>query len=126
MLLTTNFLLMKLRDASYKILKHIMFYFILVFCVTGVPECPLLIVNNAVVVGGSTRVNSIRNITCNVGFELSGNSLVTCLPSGKWTTLPVCNRKYLLFKCVRNTHVSYFLSRKYFRPENSCCSARLG
>ncbi|XP_065189183.1 sushi, von Willebrand factor type A, EGF and pentraxin domain-containing protein 1-like isoform X2 [Sycon ciliatum] len=57
-----------------------------------VPECPLLIVNNAVVSGVSTRVNSIRNITCNVGFELSGHSLVTCLPSGDWTTFPVCNR----------------------------------
>ncbi|XP_065189188.1 sushi, von Willebrand factor type A, EGF and pentraxin domain-containing protein 1-like isoform X3 [Sycon ciliatum] len=57
-----------------------------------VPECPQLIVTNAVVSGGSTRVNGIRNITCNGGFELSGHSLVTCLPSGEWTTLPVCNR----------------------------------
>ncbi|XP_065189563.1 P-selectin-like [Sycon ciliatum] len=57
-----------------------------------VPECPLLIVNNAVVSGGSTRVNSIRNVSCNSDFELSGSSLVTCLPSEEWTTLPVCNR----------------------------------
>ncbi|XP_065189556.1 P-selectin-like [Sycon ciliatum] len=57
-----------------------------------VPECPLLIINNAVVSGVSTRVHSIRNVTCNSGFELSGSSFVTCLPSEKWTTLPVCNQ----------------------------------
>ncbi|XP_065189561.1 P-selectin-like [Sycon ciliatum] len=56
------------------------------------PECPVLVVSNATVSSGSNKVNSIRSVSCNAGFELSGNSMVICLASKSWSTLPVCNK----------------------------------
>ncbi|XP_065189552.1 uncharacterized protein LOC135820168 [Sycon ciliatum] len=56
------------------------------------PRCKIPHVSNAVVSDGTNWENSVRNISCNEGFELAGNSVVVCLASGFWSSIPICNR----------------------------------
>ena len=51
------------------------------------------IANGALGGGSSTRYAGSAFVVCDSGYELAGSALATCLASGNWDTLPVCDPK---------------------------------
>ena len=45
---------------------------------------------NGQVSSGSSVLNANRNISCDVGYELNGNTQIFCLSSGQWSSAGVC------------------------------------
>ena len=39
---------------------------------------------------GAREINSVRNLTCDVGYEIQGNVQIFCLSSGQWSTPGIC------------------------------------
>ena len=61
--------------------------------------CPELVMENAEILWGSDAYHfgSIVDIQCKLGFQMVGQSTLTCLEDGTWDNVaPTCDRNYTI------------------------------
>ncbi len=62
--------------------------------IPGVP-CPDFNVTDGTVPGLPARYTDVINVTCDVGYETSDDTVMECLASGSWDkSAPTCSRMY--------------------------------
>ncbi|XP_052807926.1 receptor-type tyrosine-protein phosphatase eta-like [Mya arenaria] len=70
---------------------------------TSVPTCVIKVCNKPTISHGSvsgnatTEFNSTETVSCNTGYNLSGNGTITCQANKTWTTVPTCVIKEIQF-----------------------------
>ncbi|XP_052810161.1 tyrosine-protein phosphatase 10D-like isoform X2 [Mya arenaria] len=70
---------------------------------TSVPTCVIKVCNTPTISHGSvsgnatTEFNSTETVSCNTGYNLSGNGTITCQANKTWTTVPTCVIKEIQF-----------------------------
>jgi len=81
------------------------FFAIFIFCF---PDCGQLNINYGIHADNIyTTYDSTITVTCEPGYSLYGESSVSCLESGYWSDIPVCNLRSKFSKTsLHNNYVS--------------------